>query len=178
MIKKILGKAPNAKARSTVYVVAGMGAIMTGQKSTGLGLFARGFYGLEKAWRQDHPEFEGGLGERWNEALVFYESTHEDETNRMLHMVGIPMIVGGAVGLLAFKPHQRSWKIAAGLFGAGWGLNIIGHAIYEGKAPAFADDPLSFVAGPVWDVMQMRGEKKSAPDAAPAPAQVPVAEAA
>ena len=32
-----------------------------------------------------------------------------------------------------------------------WALNIIGHKAYEKKAPAFADDPLSFIAGPFWD---------------------------
>jgi uncharacterized membrane protein YGL010W len=34
-------------------------------------------------------------------------------------------------------------------------LNFIGHGKYEKNAPAFADDPLSFIAGPVWDFQQI-----------------------
>jgi uncharacterized membrane protein YGL010W len=47
-------------------------------------------------------------------------------------------------------------------------LNIVGHACFERRAPAFSDDPLSFVAGPVWDLQQLSARFRGAePDAAP-----------
>ena len=65
------------------------------------------------------------------------------------------MIAGGAVGLLLFSPYRPLWFISAGSFTAGWVLNFVGHGVYEKRAPAFADDPLSFFAGPVWDFKQL-----------------------
>ncbi|HEY9842645.1 MAG TPA: Mpo1-like protein, partial [Candidatus Obscuribacterales bacterium] len=47
------------------------------------------------------------------------------------------------------------WVISAVAFAGGWALNILGHSKYEKKAPAFTEDPLSFVAGPVWDIQQI-----------------------
>jgi uncharacterized membrane protein YGL010W len=41
-----------------------------------------------------------------------------------------------------------------GAFGVGWALNLVGHAAYEKRAPAFSEDGLSFLAGPVWDLQQ------------------------
>ena len=76
-------------------------------------------------------------------------------------MAGIPLIVGGAAGLLAFKPYRPAWTVAAGTFAVGWGLNIVGHAAFEKNAPAFKDDPLSFLAGPVWDLQQFIGKRKA-----------------
>ena len=59
-----------------------------------------------------------------------------------------------------FNPFRPLWFISAGAFASGWVLNIIGHGMYEKNAPAFADDPLSFIAGPVWDFTQLRSKKK------------------
>lgn len=131
-------------------------ALLTGRKLTALALFGRGFAGLEQAWRESHPEFRGGFGDRWQKAIDFYSETHRDETNKKLHLVGIPMIVGGTAGLLLFPAFRPLWSLSALSFTAGWALNFIGHGFYEKAAPAFADDPLSFLAGPVWDLQQLR----------------------
>jgi uncharacterized membrane protein YGL010W len=55
---------------------------------------------------------------------------------------------------------------SAAAFAGGWALNILGHMVYEKKKPAFAEDPLSFVAGPVWDAKQLVNviNKKSVAD--------------
>ena len=37
----------------------------------------------------------------------------------------------------------------------------MGHAAFEKNAPAFKDDPLSFLAGPVWDLQQFIGKRKA-----------------
>lgn len=145
------GLLPSRKARDVALTAGGMGALLLGRKLTGLGMFAKGALGLEQAWREAHPAFDGTLADRWEEAIGFYEATHADPVNRKLHVIGIPMILGGTAGLLLFKPFRPPWFVAASSFTTGWALNIIGHAMFEKNAPAFSDDPLSFIAGPVWD---------------------------
>jgi hypothetical protein len=131
-------------------------ALLAGRKVTAATLLGKAMWSLEKQWRANHPEFAGGFRERWDEAVRFYEQTHQDPTNRVLHQVGIPMIVGGAAGLFVSAPLRPLWALSASAFTVGWVLNFVGHGIYEKKAPAFADDPLAFVAGPAWDLMQMK----------------------
>jgi hypothetical protein len=66
-------------------------------------------------------------------------------------VIGIPMIVGGAAGMLVAPPPTPIWAMAVTSFVVGWVLNLVGHKYFEKNAPAFRDDPLSFLAGPVWD---------------------------
>lgn len=144
--------------RDVAMAAGGMAMLLTGARLPALMLFARGAVGLETRWRLRNPGFHGGLAARWARATAFYEGTHQDPTNRVLHIVGIPMILGGAVGLLAFRPVGPTaplWFGSAGTFVGGWALNLVGHQVFEGNAPAFQDDPLSFVAGPVWDAQQV-----------------------
>lgn len=148
------------KQIDTAKVVGGMALVMLGRKMEGLALFSKGAYDLERIYREKHPDLEPGLDKRWEKAVEFYEETHKDDTNRTLHRVGIPFIVGGAIGLFASKPYKKSWLISASAFAFGWALNIAGHAKYEKNKPAFTDDPLSFIAGPVWDVQQLVGKDK------------------
>lgn len=146
----------NQRQRGVALAVGGMATLMTGGKVTALGLFSSGFRDLEEAWREAHPEFTGGKRERWRHAIEFYEATHKDPTNRKLHVIGIPIIVGGAAGMLLWPRYTPPWFLSAFGFGAGWALNILGHAAFEKNAPAFADDPLSFIAGPIWDLKHLR----------------------
>jgi hypothetical protein len=139
--------------------VAGMGALCAGFKLTALSLFGAGVRQLEKDWRTRHPEFTGDAAERWQQSLSFYRDTHQNSTNRTLHLIGIPLIVGGAVGLFASKPLSPVtgllWAGSLSAFATGWALNLVGHAAFEKRAPAFSDDGLSFIAGPVWDLQQL-----------------------
>jgi len=137
-------------------VAGGMAGIMIGSKAAALGLFARGIYGLEKEWRAAHPEFRGSLADRWRIAIENYDRTHQNRTNRILHTVGIPMIVGGAIGLIAAPAYTPPWWVSNASWSVGWALNFVGHGLFEQNAPAFAQDPLSFIAGPVWDVVRLR----------------------
>ena len=162
MLKKLIDLIPNKKTRDVALAAGGMATVMFGGKLVGLGMFLKGAYNLEQHWREAHPNFDGDWGDRWQEAIEFYEATHCNPTNRRLHVIGIPMIVGGAAGLLLLTPFRPTWFAAATLFGAGWVLNIIGHAGFEKNAPAFADDPLSFIAGPVWDLQQLRNKRAAA----------------
>ncbi len=135
----------------------GMAGLAAGLKVTGVAVFAAGARLIERDWRRRHPEFCGGARERWAEALRFYRETHENRTNRVLHQVGIPLILGGVGGLFLSSPTHRSklWLASLGAFAAGWAANLVGHAVFERRAPAFSEDALSFVAGPVWDFEQM-----------------------
>jgi hypothetical protein len=159
-----------ADKRDVVTAGAGMVALLAGRKLTALALFGKGMAGLERTWREKHPDFAGGLTDRWDEALKFYEATHRDPTNRKLHIVGIPFIVAGTAGLLLFPAYRPMWGASAAAFVGGWILNFIGHGVYEKNAPAFQDDPLSFIAGPVWDFRQVFRKKDAT---APAPATEP-----
>jgi hypothetical protein len=145
--------------KDVLALAGGMALLLAGKKGAGLSMFAKGALSLEKEWRAKHPEVAPGFAARWEAAATFYEKTHQNSTNRFLHQVGIPMIVGGAVGLLAAKPFRPVWAASAVSFGVGWALNLVGHAVYEKSAPAFFDDPLSFIAGPIWDIQQMTKKK-------------------
>jgi hypothetical protein len=145
--------------RDLLATGGGMALLLAGRKIAALSMFSKGVIGLEKRWRAKHPEVAPGLQARWNHAAQFYSATHQHDTNRMLHRWGIPLIVGGAVVLLVAKPYRAFWAVGAAGFTAGWAMNFVGHA-YEGKKPAFADDPLSFIAGPVWDLQQARRSRQ------------------
>lgn len=153
--------------KDLLLTAGGMVALMAGRKMTAISLFSAGFRGLEENWRAAHPEFQGDWSERWARAEAFYEETHKDEVNRWLHIVGIPIIVGGTAGLLLATPYRPLWWGSLGAFTFGWTLNFIGHGVFEKAAPAFRDDPLSFVAGPVWDLKQLQQRFSGAASASP-----------
>ncbi|MBI5495599.1 MAG: DUF962 domain-containing protein [Deltaproteobacteria bacterium] len=164
MLDKLLDLIPDKRSRNLAFAVTGMGAVLTGQKVVGLGLFGKGVKGLEECWREAHPEFQGGLVERWELAVEHYDATHRDPTNRKFHTVGIPVILAGTAGLLVFPAYRPLWALSATAFVSGWALNIAGHVLHEGNAPAFADDPLSLVAGPVWELTQLRKRRSDDAD--------------
>jgi uncharacterized membrane protein YGL010W len=122
-------------------------------------MFGAGIKMLEKDWRARHPEFVGSSAERWQQSLAFYRETHQNGINRTLHLIGIPLIVGGAAGLFASRPLSPIsgglWATSFAAFATGWALNLVGHQVFEKRAPAFSEDGLSFIAGPVWDFQQM-----------------------
>jgi hypothetical protein len=179
------------KSRNLAYLVGGMGGLLGGGKVLPLALFAKGMHGMEQVYREE-KSFSGSWSERWTLASSFYDATHKHPVNRVLHVVGIPMIVGGAAGMIAWPRFTPPWAVSAASFTAGWGLNFIGHGFYEKNAPAFADDPLSFIAGPAWDAQQLPAtlcgllsggscateshqvETPAPPQPAPAPEQTPV----
>ncbi|HVY31592.1 MAG TPA: DUF962 domain-containing protein [Polyangiaceae bacterium] len=158
-----MAKRSKAATFGVALSVAGMGALCAGFKLGALSLFGAGVRLLEKDWRARHPDFHGTASERWQESLSFYRETHQNGTNRTLHLIGIPLILGGAAGLFASRPLSPItgplWAGSLGAFATGWALNILGHAAFEKRAPAFSDDGLSFIAGPVWDLQEMLGRR-------------------
>lgn len=173
MIEKLSALVRDPKNRDLALVGAGMVGLMTGAKATSTALFVKGAMGLEQAYLREHPELDGEWKARWKAAVDFYDETHQDPTNRVLHTVGIPMILGGALGLLAAPRYSPPWWVANGSWTAGWFLNFVGHGLFEKGAPAFADDPLSFLAGPVWDFVRLKDRVASTVRPTEAPTDVP-----
>ena len=58
-----------------------------------------------------------------------YAGSHEHPVNRVLHTVGIPLIVASLAVAAASPWLAGLWPWAAGLFVAGWVLQFIGHAV-------------------------------------------------
>ena len=75
--------------------------------------------------------------------------------------LGIGLATTISVGLLMVLAHRVSggplatwlaWGL--GFFAVGWGIQFIGH-YYEGKKPAFADDIVGLLVGPMFVVLEM-----------------------
>jgi uncharacterized membrane protein YGL010W len=72
-----------------------------------------------------------------------YKAKHQHPLNKLMHTIGIPMIV---VSLPVFF---FNWRWAVGLFIVGWIFQFVGHAI-EGNRPAFFKNPFYLLVGPWW----------------------------
>ena len=84
-----------------------------------------------------------------DEYMARYDLEHKNAWNKILHGVGIPMIVAGLVLILIRFP------IGLGLFIIGWVLLFAGHRI-EGNNPAFFQGPIYFLVGPVWVAKEIK----------------------
>ncbi len=74
---------------------------------------------------------------------------------------GIGLATTAGVGLLMLLAHQAArgplWQWlgwGVGFFAVGWVIQFIGH-YYEGKKPAFADDLVGLLVGPMFVVLEM-----------------------
>lgn len=72
-----------------------------------------------------------------------YKAKHRHPLNKLMHSIGIPMIV---VSLPLFF---WNWRWALALFIVGWIFQFIGHLI-EGNQPAFFRNPVYLLVGPWW----------------------------
>jgi uncharacterized membrane protein YGL010W len=77
-----------------------------------------------------------------------YKAKHQHPLNKLMHSVGIPMIV------ISLPLFFFAWRWALGLFLVGWVLQLAGHAI-EGNQPAFFRNPVYLLVGPLWLVRRM-----------------------
>jgi uncharacterized membrane protein YGL010W len=86
-----------------------------------------------------------------------YAESHTHPVNRLLHTLGIPMIVVALVVAAAALVWPALWRPAAALFGAGWVLQFIGHAV-EGKPPEFFKDWRFLFVGLRWWLAKIQGK--------------------
>jgi uncharacterized membrane protein YGL010W len=82
--------------------------------------------------------------------MARYDHEHTNVWNKVLHGVGIPVIVVGVV--LAIFTH---WKIGLAMFVAGWLLLFLGHRI-EGNKPAVFQGAIYFLVGPIWVLKEIK----------------------
>jgi uncharacterized membrane protein YGL010W len=76
--------------------------------------------------------------------MAQYDHEHTHRWNKLLHGIGIPIILTGIVlACLTF------WRIGAALFVGGWTLLFVGHRV-EGNKPAFFQGVIYFLVGPIW----------------------------
>lgn len=73
-----------------------------------------------------------------------YDHEHTNPWNKLLHGIGIPIIIAGIVLLIL-----TFWRIGAALFVGGWILLFVGHRV-EGNKPAFFQGVIYFLVGPIW----------------------------
>jgi uncharacterized membrane protein YGL010W len=79
-----------------------------------------------------------------------YDHEHTNVWNKVLHGIGIPIILAGIVlAILAF------WRIGLALFVGGWILLLAGHRI-EGNKPAFFQGLIYFLVGPIWVAKEIK----------------------
>ncbi len=83
-----------------------------------------------------------------NSFLEDYKAKHTHPLNRLLHSVGIPLIV------VSLPLWLLNWRWALLLFVVGWAFQFIGHAI-EGNQPAFFSHPIYLLIGPLWLVRRV-----------------------
>jgi uncharacterized membrane protein YGL010W len=98
------------------------------------------------------------LGNRpMSEWVRQYAGSHEHPVNRLLHTLGIPMIVLALVLAPAGFAWPAVWMPALALFVAGWVLQFVGHAV-EGKPPEFLRDWRFLFVGVRWWIAKVRGQ--------------------
>lgn len=82
--------------------------------------------------------------------MAQYDHEHTNVWNKVLHGVGIPLILAGIiVAIFTF------WRIGLALFVVGWILLLAGHRI-EGNKPAFFQGPVYFLVGPIWVAKEIK----------------------
>ena len=98
------------------------------------------------------------LGNRpMSDWVAQYSQGHQHPANRMLHTIGIPMIVVSIVlAIVGFVAVPVLLRVAIGLFVAGWIFQFIGHA-FEGKPPEFFKDWRFLFVGVRWWAAKMSG---------------------
>ena len=95
-------------------------------------------------------------GRTSDEWVAQYATSHQHPINRICHTLGIPMIAVSILLAPAVWANLLDWRIAAGLFIAGWILQFIGHA-FEGKPPEFFKDWRFLFVGLRWWFAKVRG---------------------
>ena len=97
------------------------------------------------------------LGNKTSEQWVTeYSHSHQHPVNRLCHTIGIPLIAGSVLILLASIFVDGLWRIGLALFLLGWILQFIGHYV-EGKPPEFLRDWRFLFVGLRWWVAKVRG---------------------
>jgi len=82
--------------------------------------------------------------------MAQYDHEHTNPWNKVMHGIGIPIILAGVV--LAVFTY---WRLGLVLFLAGWILLFAGHRI-EGNRPAFFQGLIYLLVGPIWIAKEIK----------------------
>jgi len=91
--------------------------------------------------------------EEW---IAEYSRSHQHPANRLLHTLGIPMIVLSVMLFILAIFVRLVWPWALALFVFGWIFQFVGHAI-ERKPPEFIRDWRFLLVGLRWWFSKVRG---------------------
>lgn len=97
-------------------------------------------------------------GRSMDDWIEQYGHSHTNPVNRFCHAIGIPMIALSIVLFVISLLVTGLWKIAAGLFVAGWIFQFVGHAV-EGKPPEFFKDWRFLLVGLRWWFVKIVGRQ-------------------
>jgi len=82
--------------------------------------------------------------------MAQYDHEHTNVWNKVLHGVGIPIILAGIIlAIFTF------WRVGLALFVGGWILLLAGHRI-KGNKPAFFQGVVYFLVGPLWVAKEIK----------------------
>ena len=78
--------------------------------------------------------------------LDYYASQHTTKGCKITHMIGVPMITLSPLVSIFNKRLGRQ------LFSVGWGLQVIGHLVFERNQPVFLEvkNPITFLSALVF----------------------------
>ena len=98
------------------------------------------------------------LGNRpMTEWVAQYSESHQHPINRLLHTLGIPLIVASIVAFVAgLTAFPALVPYAVTVFVVGWILQFVGHA-FEGKPPEFFKDWRFLFVGLRWWLAKISG---------------------
>lgn len=82
--------------------------------------------------------------------MTQYDHEHTNVWNKVMHGIGIPIILAGLVLLIL-----TYWRLGLALFVGGWIFLFVGHRI-EGNKPAFFQGMVYFLVGPIWVAKEIR----------------------
>ncbi len=82
--------------------------------------------------------------------MAQYGHEHTNLWNKLLHGIGIPIILAGLVLFALLR-----WRLGLPLVVGGWILLFLGHHI-EGNKPAFFQGVIYFLVGPIWVAKEIR----------------------
>jgi uncharacterized membrane protein YGL010W len=82
--------------------------------------------------------------------MAQYDHEHTNVWNKVMHGVGIPIIIVGIV--LTVLTY---WRVGLATFVIGWVLLLAGHRI-EGNKPAFFQGLIYFLVGPIWVAKEIK----------------------
>ena len=97
------------------------------------------------------------FGKTWDEWILQYAQSHQNDFNRFCHTIGIPLIALSIPLFIVAFFVEHLWIIPVMLFVVGWIFQFVGHAV-EGKPPEFLKDWRFLFVGLRWWFAKIRGK--------------------